>query len=173
MLSCIALNLYFAPSHLFLPKHHSFLYASTNICVTMELTIPGNQSSGELNWQKQLVSQRFSHQAESLQVPAKGEKCAGCGRQEAVKPLSPSAYAPTECETTNSDFMAWVVFSYWWKCWLCLRFQGNCKGRFNFVSNVLHLLKNFKGPSPLLSHLNTASSNVQHNCMKNKFRELL
>lgn len=69
-----ALNLYFAPSHLFLPKHHSFLYANTNTCVTMELIIPGNQSSGELNWQKQLVSQRFSHQAEGLQVPAKGRE---------------------------------------------------------------------------------------------------
>lgn len=79
----------------------------------MELTIPGNQSSEELNWQKQLVSQRFSHQAESLQVPAKGEKCAGSGRQEAEKPLSPSAYAYTDCETTNSDFMAWVLFSFW------------------------------------------------------------
>lgn len=69
-----ALNLYFAPSHFFLPKYHSFLYASTNICVIMELTIPGSQCSGELNWQKQLVSQRFSHQAESLQVPAKGRE---------------------------------------------------------------------------------------------------
>lgn len=69
-----ALNLYFAPSHLFLPKHHSFLYANTNTCVTMELIITGNQSSGELNWQKQLVSQRFSHQAEGLQVPAKGRE---------------------------------------------------------------------------------------------------
>lgn len=48
----------FAPSHLFLPKYHSFLYASKNICVTMELTIPGNWSSGEFNWQKQLVSLR-------------------------------------------------------------------------------------------------------------------
>lgn len=57
----------------------------------MELAIPGNRSSGELSWQKQLVSLKniFSDQAESVLVPA------ARGRQKAVKPLLPSAYAYT------------------------------------------------------------------------------
>lgn len=102
-----ALNLYLAllyPQPLIL-THIPFL----SLCQYKYLCDRGVNYTRELiQWRiklaKQLLSlrERFSHQAESMLVPAKGrEKCAVRGRRKAVKPLLPSAYAYTDCETTT------------------------------------------------------------------------